>query len=175
MLICNEPCRRTQAREPAHAGWCLVIQRYQIYQYFEVGPRQNLIISRFQRCSLWCSTDSCGQISFITFWIFVSISAYLWILHSTFLTLLSLDNYRYQTHKRNIMKFYLPIPRHLIIKLKKLQIDILNLSTTFWHCKKNSNYFWTRVYNTQLQTIDVQPIMLHILPFTYMYTRMWWN
>ena len=147
MLICNERCRRTQEREPAHTGLWLAIQRYQISQDFEVGPRQNWFISRFRwRCSLWCSTDSCGQISFITFWIFVCISAYLWIQHRIFLTLLTLDNCRYQTHERNITKFYLLIPKHLMIKPTKLQIDILNLCTTFWHCKKISDYFWTRVY-----------------------------
>ena len=46
------------------------------------------------------------------------------------------DNYRYQTHERNIMEFYLFIPKHLIIQLTKLQIDILNLNTTFRHWKK---------------------------------------
>ena len=33
------------------------------------------------------------------------------------------------------MKFYLLKPKHLIIQLAKLQIDILNLNTTFWHYK----------------------------------------
>ena len=28
------------------------------------------------------------------------------------------------------------------------QIDILNLKNTFWHRKKKSDYFWTRVYNS---------------------------
>ena len=35
-------CRRTQEREPAHTGQCLAIQRYDISQYFEIGPRQNI-------------------------------------------------------------------------------------------------------------------------------------
>ena len=37
----------------------------------------------------------------------------------------------------NIMKFYLPTLNHLVIQLAKLQIYTLNLTTTFWHCKKN--------------------------------------
>ena len=35
------------------------------------------------------------------------------------------------------MKFYLPTLKHLVIQLAKLQIYTLNLTTTFWHCKKN--------------------------------------
>ena len=112
------------------------MQRYEISQYFEIGPRQNWFISPFLwRCCLWFSTHSCGQFSFITLWIFVFISAHLSNKHHIFRTLLILDNYRYQTRKRNIMKFYLLIPKHIIIQLVKLQIDILNLTTTFWHCK----------------------------------------
>ena len=34
------------------------------------------------------------------------------------------------------MKFYLPTLKHLVIQLAKLQIYTLNLTTTFWHCKK---------------------------------------
>ena len=99
---------------------------------------QNWFTSRFlRRCSLWCSTDSCGQIYFITFWTFVFISAHLSIKHHIFRTLLTLDKRRYQAREWNIMKFYLLIPKHLIIQLVKYQIDILNLNTTFWHCKKN--------------------------------------
>ena len=45
------------------------------------------------------------------------------------------------------MKFYLPTLKHLVIHLAKLQIYTLNLTTTFWHCKKKSHYFWTGVYN----------------------------
>ena len=69
-------------------------------------------------------------------------------LTSHFSNLLILDNYRYQTHERNIPKFYLLTPKHLIIQLTNLQIDIMNLSTNFPHCRKNSDYFWTRVYIT---------------------------
>ena len=81
--------------------------------------------------------------------LFFFISAHLSIKHHSFRNLLTLNNYRYQTCKRHIMKFYLLIPKHLIIQLVKLQIDILKLYTTFWHCKKKkkkSDYFWTRVY-----------------------------
>ena len=137
MLICNEWCRRTQERKPAHTGSCQGIQRYEVSQYFKIGPRQNWFIYRFLwRCSLWCSTGSCGQISFITLCIFVFISAHRSIKHRIFRTLLSLGNHRYQTRKRNIMKFYLLIPRHLIIQLVKYQTMFWTLNTTFWHWKK---------------------------------------
>ena len=99
---------------------------------------QNWFTSCFLwRCFVWCSTDSRGQSSFITFWLFVFVSAYLSIKNLIFRTVMTLDNYIYQTHKRNIMKFYLLIPRHLVIQLAKLHIDILKLKTTFWHCEKN--------------------------------------
>ena len=86
------------------------------------------------------------NIFFIKLWIFVCISAHLSIEHHIFLTFLTLDNYRYQTRKRNITQFYLLIPKHLIIQLVKLQIDILKSNTTLFTLKKNSDYFWTRVY-----------------------------
>ena len=35
------------------------------------------------------------------------------------------------------MKFYLPTLKHLVIQLAKLQIYTVNLTTTFWHRKKN--------------------------------------
>ena len=37
MLKCSERCRETQEREPAHTGWCLVIQPQKIPRYFEIG------------------------------------------------------------------------------------------------------------------------------------------
>ena len=73
-------------------GKAFVIQRYEIYQYFEMGPRQNWFNSLFlRRWSLWCSTDSCGQLSFVTFWLFIFISAYRSIKHRILRTLLTLD------------------------------------------------------------------------------------
>ena len=62
ILICNEQCRQTQEGEPAHIGLCLAIQRYDIAQYFEIGPRQNWFISQFLQQFSLCSTDSRGQI-----------------------------------------------------------------------------------------------------------------
>ena len=44
------------------------------------------------------------------------------------------------------MKIYPPTLKHLLIQLAKLQIYTWNLTTTFWHCKKKSHYFWTGVY-----------------------------
>ena len=52
-----------------------------------------------------------------------------------------------KTSQWNIRKFYLPTLKHLVIQLAKLQIYTLNLTTTFWHCKKKSHYFWTGVNN----------------------------
>ena len=37
MLKCSERCRETQEREPAHTGWCLVIQPQKFPRYFEIG------------------------------------------------------------------------------------------------------------------------------------------
>ena len=51
------------------------------------------------------------------------------------------------------MKFYLPTLKHLVIQLAKLQVYTLNLTTTFWHCKKKSHYFWTGVY--QMKYVDI--------------------
>ena len=68
-----------------------------------------------------------------------------------FRTLLILDNYRYQTWKRNIVKFYRLIPKHLIIQLVKFQIDILKPNTTFLTLKKKSDYFGKRVYHVVMR------------------------
>ena len=108
-----------------------------IWNFSIFRDTNNLFISRFRSwCSLWCSINSCGQISFIKLWIFIFISAHLSIKHHIFRTLLTLNNNRNQRQKRNIMKFYLLLPKHLVIQLLKLQMDILNSNTTFWHCKK---------------------------------------
>ena len=37
MLKCSERCRETQEREPAHTGWCPVIQPQKYPRYFEIG------------------------------------------------------------------------------------------------------------------------------------------
>ena len=84
--------------------------------------------------------DFCGDVLydvppthvyFIKLWICVCISAHLSIKHHIFRTLLTLDNYRYQMRKWNIMKFYLLIPKYLLIQLVKLQINILKSHFTF--------------------------------------------
>ena len=36
--------------------------------------------------------------------------------------------------------------KDLITQHKKFQISTLKINTIIWHCKKNSDYFWTRVY-----------------------------
>ena len=66
--------------------------------------------------------------------------------HRIFRTLLTSDNNSSKTSQWNIMKFYLHTLKHLVIQLVKLQIYTLNLTATFWHCKKKSHYFWTGVY-----------------------------
>ena len=77
MLKWSERCRETQEREPAHTGWCLVMQPQKIPRYFEIGSQQNWFTSLFlQRWSLWCSAVSFGYISFITFWLFVCITSF---------------------------------------------------------------------------------------------------
>ena len=90
------------------------------------------------QCSLWRSTDPCGQISFATFRLFVCTTSFYRsfsvIFTPFFLTSLMLDNYRYQTRERNITKPF--IKKHLTIQLPKLQIDVLKLNATFGHCKK---------------------------------------
>ena len=68
------------------------------------------------------------------------------IFTSPFRTLLTSDNNSSKTSQWNIMKFNLPTLKHLVIQLAKLQIYTLNLTTTFWHCKKKTHYFWTGVY-----------------------------
>ena len=36
MLKCSERCRETREREPAHTGWCLVMQPQKFPRYFEI-------------------------------------------------------------------------------------------------------------------------------------------
>ena len=69
--------------------------------------------------------------------------------NTAFFYFVNLYKCRYQTRERNITKLYLRIPKHIIIRLAKLQIDILNLNTFFWHCKKN-RLLWTRVYLSRM-------------------------
>ena len=83
---------------------------------------------------------------------FVFISAHLSFKHHIFRSLLTLDKYRYQARKWNIVKFYFLIPKHLIIQLVKYQIDILNLKATFWHRKKKIRLLLNKgVYGYSLQ------------------------
>ena len=94
-------------------------------KYFEIGPWQNGFRSRFLwYCSLCCSTDSYGQISFIAFLLFDCVTGlYLSGRFDArfFVTLLNLhnhDNCRYQTRKQNIKKKLL-ISKYLVIPLAK--------------------------------------------------------
>ena len=106
----------TQEREPVHTGWCL-IQPHEFPGCIEIGPRQNWFSSRFMRqCSLWCSSDSRGQISFIAFWLFDCVTGF--YLNCHFGTGFFEICCRYQTRERTISKYQLLIP------LTKFQIHI---------------------------------------------------
>ena len=138
------------------------MQRYEISQYFEIGSRQNWFSYQFLwRCFLGGSISTHVDKFLVLHSVlyFVFIPAYLSIKHHILRSLLTWDNCRYQTHKQNIIKFYPAIPKQLLIQLTKLQIDILNLNTTFWHCKKNSDYFWTRVYSVWVMGCRILSIL----------------
>ena len=64
------------------------------------------------------------------------------------------------------MKIYLLISKHLVIQLAKLQIDILSLSTTFWHCQKIPITFeqGCRCYPGRKATRPILQIQLHWAP-----------
>ena len=147
MLICNERYRRTQEREPAHTGWCTAIQRYQIYRYFEIGPRQNWFIFRFRwRCSLWWSTDLCGQNSFITFWLFVFFLSLYVDLTSHFS---NFADFRQLQIPHALTKYYKILPAHNKTPYKtihKIANRYFEFKYHFSTLQKNSDYFWTRVY-----------------------------
>ena len=64
--------------------------------------------------------------------------------------------------------------KDLIMQHEKFQIYTLKINTIIWHCKKNSDYFWTRVYKsrksrllwvaifvTSPPCVDITPQMLH--------------
>ena len=114
MLKCRERCRETQEREPAHTGWCLVIQPQKFPRYFEIGSQQNWLTSLFlQRWSLWCSAVSFGYISFITFWLFVCITSFYLsltvILTSHFSNIIY---FRQQQQQNKPMKYFEILPTH---------------------------------------------------------------
>ena len=117
--------------------------------YRRIGPRQNWFTSRFLwRCFLWCSTDSCGQICFITFWMFVFISAYLSIKNRFFRTLLTFDIYIYHMHKRiynELLPAHTKTPRYTA---RIIAYRYFELKYHFLTSQKNSDYFLTRVYIT---------------------------
>ena len=82
------------------------IQNWQVLKkvlqkHRNTSPVMLTFCSRFLR---YCPTDSCGQMSFITSWLFDCVTGSCLNCHfyiRFFLTLLVLDNCRYQTHKRN--------------------------------------------------------------------------
>ena len=154
MLKCSERCRETQQREPAHTGWCLVIQPQNFHDISRYGHNRIDLPPYFCSDGLYDVPPShldtfILSLSGYSFVSRVFISAKLSIWHRIFRTLLTSDNSSSKTSQWHIMKLYLPTLKHLVIQLTKLQIYTLNLTTTFWHCKKKSHYFWTGVYIIQ--------------------------
>ena len=143
MLKCSERCRETQEREPAHTGWCLVIQPQKFPRYLEMGSSQNWFTSLFlQRWSLWCSAVWFGYISFITFWLFVCITSFYLSLTVILTSHFSNITYFRQQQQQNKPIKYHETPRNTTRKIANLYIEFNN---HIWHCKKKSHYFWTGV------------------------------
>ena len=86
------------------------------------------------------------------------------------------------------MKFYLPTLKHLVMQLAKLQIYTLNLTTTFWHCKKNpitfeqecrcntsNGYAKYFAYNMRIWTSagNLYPFRIIDATFLLVWTRCW--
>ena len=105
---------------------------------FRNRAMQNWFRSQFLwRWSLWCSTNTCGQISFITFWRFICITVLShFTCHLGTTTLLIWDNYGYQTRKQYSTKFCMLTLKHLLMQFSTLQNAISNLNSIFRLCKK---------------------------------------
>ena len=148
MLKCSERCRETQEREQAHTGWCPVIQPQKFPRYLVITELIYLLISAsmvsmmFRRL-IWIHF-------FITFWLFVCITSFYLSLPVILTSHFSnITYFRQQQQQNKPMKYYEILPTHTETPRNtthKIAIYTLNLSTTFWHCKKKSHYFWTGVY-----------------------------
>ena len=114
MFNWSERCRETREREPAHTGWCLIIQPQKFPRYFEIESYQNWFTSLFQqRWSLWCSAVSFGYISFITFWQFVCITSFYLSLTAILTSHFSnITYFRKQQQQHKPMKYYEILPTH---------------------------------------------------------------
>ena len=141
MLKCSERCRETHEREPAHTGWRLEIQPQHFPRYFEIGSQQNFIYLLISAAMVSMMFRRLIWIHF--FYHFLAIRLYHEFLSqfNCHFDIAFFEHYLHynssKTSQWNIMKFYLPTLKHLVIQLAKLQIYTLNLTTTFWHSKKN--------------------------------------
>ena len=176
MLICNERCRRTQEREPAHIGRCPAIPRYQISRYFEIGPRQNWFIFRFRwRCSLWWSTDSCGKkfvYYILAIRLFLSLSVDLTSHFSNFVAFRQLQILNARTKYYEILPAHTKTPHNTTHKItnryfefkyhfstlqKKFRLLLNKGVVNIGYCihLKYSNQMITPLYNTPLFKVSL--------------------
>ena len=82
----------------------------------------------------------------------------LWRFRSAFLyTLLNLNVSPGVAVYHRLMIFSTINAQDLIIQRKKFNIFTLKPNAIFWHCKKNSDYFWTRLYVNN----TVVPVLFH--------------
>ena len=145
-LICNQQCRRTQKREPAHTGLYRALQRYEISQYFEMGPRQNWLFFRFWGDVLYDIVQTHMDKILLSQSGYLFVSQIICQLNITFFELCWLKTITDTKLTHEILwNLSCAYQKHLIIQLANLQIDTMNLNTTFRHCKIKSDYFWTRV------------------------------
>ena len=54
---------------------------------------------------------------------------------------------------------------------KKFQIYTLKINTIIWHCKNNSDYFWTRVYNDVIMSAIASQITSLTIVYSAVYSR----
>ena len=99
--------------------------------------------------SLWYSTESEYQISFITFWIFLRITSFYRGLSAILTSHFSNSADLWPQIPNASTKHYKLVPAHAEKPYNVMQNtgnrDILYLKNTFQHCK-NSHYLWIRVY-----------------------------
>ena len=114
MLKCSERCRETQEREPAHTGWCLVIQPHKFPRYFEIDLPPELIyllisaamVSMMFRRLIWIHF-------FITLGLFVCITSF-YLSLTVILTshFSNITYFRQQQQQNKPMKYYEILPTH---------------------------------------------------------------
>ena len=168
MFNWSERCRETREREPAHTGWCLIIQPQKFPRYFEIESYQNWFTSLFQqRWSLWCSAVSFGYISFITFWQFVCITSFYLSLTAILTSHFSnITYFRKQQQQHKPMKYYEILPTHTETPCnttRKIANLYIEFNCHFLTLQKKFHYFWTGVYLSNSMKINLICIELKIL------------